>query len=476
MGVSGKFGGLRNDGQAGASFILPDHGLGLSKHLIFSHFFDSLMPSHRAIRYLLLVTILAAGFAVPGHAAEESSTGVPPTENATKEPGVKKGKKKKSADGGATTEGAVATEKKTSGGATASTDATPKKSGGGAGKKGGGAGGRGGGQVQPVEVTNITRRDLVETLQVVGSVGANETASIRPEMAGIIRSIQFEEGLPVKKGDLLLKIDDQELAAQVAQSKARFELAKQNLERARGLRETQSNTAADLDRSNSEFASAQADLRLLEVRLARTEIRAPFDGVVGSRVLSAGDFINTQSIVTTINDLSRLKAEFQVPERYVAKVKQGTPFTVKSTTGDASVTSKGEVYFVNSTVDRNTRSSEVKGYLTNPPPTVKPGMFAVFEIVLEVRKNALAVPEGAIFVDQRGPQLVVVRDQGGDKVVDFVPVKLGLRVKGVVEVIPMDGKIDERTQVVGAGVGSLPLFAGARVEARPLREEFRIDE
>lgn len=422
------------------------------------------------IRLAIVATVVAAAFTLPDHASfaasSEDTTTVPSGGSGGKR-GKKKGENVAAADDAAKTGTEIAAT------ATTGTEKKGTKKGGGTGAKGGGARG-GSGQIQPVEVTSLSRRDLIETLEVVGSLGANETASIRPEMAGIIRSVHFEEGYAVKKGDLLLKIDDQELQAQVDQSKARFELSKQNLARAESLQLTQSNTQADVDRARSEFASATADLRLLEVRAQRTQIKAPFDGVVGSRVLSPGDFINTQSIVTTINDLSRLKAEFQVPERYVAKVKQGTPFTLKSTTGDTSASAQGEVYFVNSIVDRATRSTEVKGYLTNPPPALKPGMFGVFAIVLEVRKNALAVPEGAIFVDQRGPQLVVVRSQGADKVVDFVPVKLGLRTKGVVEVIPTDGKMDERTEIVAAGVGSLPLFAGARVEVRPLKEEFRL--
>ena len=346
----------------------------------------------------------------------------------------------------------------------------------GAGAKGTGKGGRGGNsQVQAVEVTAISRRDLTETLRVVGSVGSNETASIRPEMAGIIREIRFVEGLPVKKGDLLVKIDDSELAAQLAQSKARFELAKQNLARADSLQQTLSNTQADVDRSRSEYAAAQADVDLLKVRIARTEIRAPFDGVAGSRTLSPGDYVNTLSIITTINDLSRLKAEFQVPERYVSKVRKGTPFTVKASTSSTEPSTRGEVYFVNSVIDRNTRASEVKGYLTNPTPALQAGMFAVIEVVLEVRKGALAVPEGAIFVDQRGPQLVVVREQNGQKVAAFVPVKLGMRAKGLVEVSALEGQLDERQLVVGAGVGALALFSGARLETRPLRQEFKIE-
>ena len=109
-----------------------------------------------------------------------------------------------------------------------------------------------------MEVTAISRRDLSETLNVVGSLAANEIATIKPEMNGLIRSIHFEEGQRVKKGDLLVKIDDSELQAQLAQSKARHDLARQNLERAENLRKTQSNTQADVDRARSEYAAAEA--------------------------------------------------------------------------------------------------------------------------------------------------------------------------------------------------------------------------
>jgi membrane fusion protein, multidrug efflux system len=351
------------------------------------------------------------------------------------------------------------------------------------GKKGGeggarsGRGGRGGtGQKQNVEVIAISRRDLSESLRVVGSLAANETAAIRPEMNGLIRSIHFEEGRRVKKGDLLVKIDDSELQAQLAQSKSRHELARLNLSRAENLRQTQSNTAADVDRSRSEFSAAEADIDLLKVRLARTEVRAPFDGIVEARTLSPGDYINTQSIITTINDLSRLKVEFQVPERYIGKVRRGTTFTVKSTTAGEQAAADGEVYFVNSVIDRNTRSSEVKGFLTKAPETVKAGMFAVIEIVLDVRKGALTVPEGAIFVDQRGPQLVTVVDGSDGKIAEFVPVRLGLRTKGMVEVSALKGELSEKQSIVAAGVGSLALFPGAKLEPRPLRAEFLTNE
>lgn len=349
---------------------------------------------------------------------------------------------------------------------------------GGGGRGGGSRGGArgGGGPAQPVEVTNLMRRDLSESLNVVGSLAANETATIRPEMSGLIRSIDFEEGKPVKKGALLVKIDDSELLAQRAQSQARHDLAQLNLARAENLRETQSNTQADVDRARSEFAAAQADLALLRIRLERTEVRAPFDGITAGRTLSVGDNVSPASVITTITDLSRLKVEFQVPERYVTKVRPGTKFAVKSTTFESAKPVQGEVYFVNAVSDRNTRSSEVKGYLTDPVPSLKAGMFATIELVLEVRKGALTAPEGAIMVDQRGPQLVMVTDQNGEKLAAFVPVNLGLRSRGLVEVSGVKGELTEQHVIVAAGVGSLALFPGTRLEPRPLRAEFRIGD
>lgn len=344
------------------------------------------------------------------------------------------------------------------------------------GKQSSGARGSRGGAAQPVEVTNLLRRDLSELLNVVGSLAPNETASIRPEMTGLIRAIHFEEGGRVKKGDLLIQIEDSELRAQLAQTEARHELAKLNLDRAENLRRTKSNTQADLDRANSEFAAAQAELALLRVRLQRTALKAPFDGIASSRAVSVGDFVNSSTTITTITDLSRLKVEFQVPERYLSKVKPGTTFVVKSSAVETDAPVRGEVYFVDSVADRATRSTEVKGYLNEPPPGLRAGMFALIELVLEVRKDALTVPEGAIMADQSGPQIITVREQGGDKVAAFVPVKLGLRSRGLVEIFAVRGTLSEADVVVAAGVGSLALFPGGKLQPRPLREEFQIQE
>lgn len=331
----------------------------------------------------------------------------------------------------------------------------------------------GGTQKQPVEVVAVQRRDLTDMLSVVGSLAANESAQIRPEIAGQVRAVMFNEGDRVTKGQLLMQIDDQELRAQLAQSEARFKLAELNLKRSQNLSEARSMSQAEADRFSSEHASALADLALLKIRLEKTAIKAPFDGVIGARTVSPGDYVTAQSAVTTIDDLSRMKIEFQVPERYVTKVHAGTPFVVRSSSANRAADFAGEVYFVASIIDRATRSSQVKGYLTSPSPGLKPGMFANVDLVLEVRQGALTVPEGAILTTPTGTIIVAVKEEGSDKVAEFVPVRTGLRSRGYVEVEALRGKLDEGRQVVASGVGALILFPGAKLDLRPFRADNR---
>jgi len=227
----------------------------------------------------------------------------------------------------------------------------------------------------------------------------------------------------------------------------------------------------------SEHASAQAALSLLRVRVAKTEIKAPFDGVVGARTISPGDYITAATVITTLDDLSRLKIDFQVPERFTSKVKSGTTFTVRAQTPLGEGRATGEVYFISSVIERSTRSSQVKGYVRENPAGFQPGMFAGIELVLEVHRGVLTVPEGAILSTPTGPQLIIVREQGGEKVADFVSVRLGLRERGLVEITPATpDSLSETNSVVASGVGALVLYPGIKLEPRPLRAEFRVGE
>ncbi len=339
------------------------------------------------------------------------------------------------------------------------------------------AGGGGSAQKQAVEVTKITKRDMVESLSLVGSLAPNETAQIRAEIAGQVRSVQFQEGDHVARDQVLLKIDDAELRAQMAQAEATFHLAELNLRRSENLIEARSMSQAEADRTRSEHASASAALSLLRLRVAKTDIKAPFDGIVGARTISPGDYITAATSITTLDDLSRLKVDFQVPERFTSKVRSGTTFTIRARTPAGETQAEGEVYFTASVIDRSTRSSQVKGYITGVPAGFQPGMFASIELVLAVHPGVLAVPEGSILTTPGGPQVIVVRDKGPDQVAEFVPVRLGLREKGLVEVTPLkNDALAEGDTVVASGVGALVLYPGLKLEPRPLRAEFRIGE
>ena len=333
-------------------------------------------------------------------------------------------------------------------------------------------------KAQVVEIVQVARRDLAETLSLVGSLAANESAEMRTEIGGIVRGIFFDEGQQVKAGDLLLKIDDAELRAQAAQVEARFNLAKLNVERSENLAESRTIPQSEADRARSEFAAAEAELSLIRLRLQKTEIRAPFDGVVGSRAISPGDYVTPAAVITRINDLKRLKIDFQVPERFLSKVRPGTVVrvTTRATSSkEVERTLSGEVYFVSATIDGAVRASEVKAVLTDTAPGLRPGMFANIELVLEEKSNVIVVPEAAILTNARGVQIITVDHSGGTPKAVFVPVTTGLRTAGVVEVTPTRGDLADGTEVVASGVGALILFPGAPVDPRPVREPFGLN-
>lgn len=320
-------------------------------------------------------------------------------------------------------------------------------------------------QVQPVEVMPIKLMPLRETVGLVGSIAANESAELRPEIPGVINSIDFEEGAVVKKGDILVKLDTREIEAQLAETRASFLLAEQNLKRNQSLLDDQAVSRLEVDAAVADHARLRAAIDLLEVKLAKSSITAPFDGVAGSRSLSVGDFVTSQSVITTVDDLSRLKVEMQVPERYLPNLKPGGTFTLRAATSAPDEDVTGEVYFVSPRIEEDTRSTLVKGYVKEPPPFLKPGMFANITLVLRVVENALVVPETAILSTARGTVLIVPAEKDGVIVAEFVPVKTGLRVPGYVQVSPVGPPIKAGDEIVSSGVGGLILFPGVKLKA-----------
>lgn len=317
---------------------------------------------------------------------------------------------------------------------------------------------------QKVEVVELVRADLSETLEVTGTLEANESVGIQPELAGIVREIAFEEGQKVEKGALLARIDDAELRAQVEEAEARADLARINRERADALASDGTLAQAELDRVRSEERATVAALELLRVRLARTRLTAPFSGVLGSRRLAAGDYVTPTSVLTTLDDLSALKVTFRVPERSIPQVKVGTRVTARVRVGanEQPVETEGEVFFVSASIDPSIRASEVKAILRSPPPELRPGMFAAVRILLATREQVLVVPEAALLSGQRGVQVIAVAEKDGEPVARYVTIETGLRVGGQVEIRPVAGEtLEPGTRIISSGAGALILFPGA---------------
>lgn len=313
----------------------------------------------------------------------------------------------------------------------------------------------------------LAREDLSETLEVTGSLEANESVAIQPELAGIVREIAFAEGQRVEKGALLARLDDAELNAQVAEAEARADLARINRGRAEALATDGTLAQAEIDRVRSEERSTVAALELLRVRLARTRLTAPFSGVLGARRLAVGDYATPASVLTTIDDLSALKVSFRVPERSIPQVQPGTRITARVRVGaeERAVQTEGEVFFVSASIDPSVRASEVKAILRNPPPALRPGMFASVRILLSTREQVLAAPEAALLAGATGVQVIAVAEKDGVPVARYVKVQTGLRAGGRVEIRPAEGeKLEAGERIVSSGAGALVLFPGAPLD------------
>ncbi len=320
---------------------------------------------------------------------------------------------------------------------------------------------------QKVEVVALVRDDLRDTLEVTGTLEANESVTIQPELSGLVREIAFAEGQRVEKGALLARLDDAELKAQVAEAEARADLARINRERADALATDGSLAQAEIDRVRSEERGTVAALELLRVRLARTRLVAPFAGVLGARRLAVGDYATPASVLTTLDDLSALKLTFRVPERSIPEVKPGTRVTARVRVGadEQAVETEGEVFFVSASIDPAVRASEVKAILRDPPAALRPGMFAAVRILLSTREQVLVAPEAALLAGARGVQVIAVEQKDGRPVARYVNVRTGLRVGGRVEIRPvLPDQLESGERIVSSGAGALVLFPGAPLD------------
>jgi membrane fusion protein (multidrug efflux system) len=305
----------------------------------------------------------------------------------------------------------------------------------------GGPGGPGG--PTPVEVVVVKPTAVQEDLQAVGSLRSNESVVLRPEVSGRIATIGFRDGQVVKKGQLLIGLDSTLNEAEVAQYRAEYDLALSNLKRSEDLARQKfiSSSAQETAASNAQVAEAR--LKLAQARLSKMKIISPFDGIVGIRGVSLGDYVKDGTDLVNVEDVRILKVDFRLPERSLSQIRAGQDVEVVA---DALPNERwqGQIEAINPRVDANGRSLELRGRLDNASGKLRPGMFVRVRVIVGER-NGLLVPEEAI-VPQGELFYVFKVVEGAAK---RVPVKIGVRRDAKVEIV--EG-ISAGDQVVTAGM------------------------
>jgi len=294
-----------------------------------------------------------------------------------------------------------------------------------------------GGQRMPaVEVAKVDAVTLIDETQSVGSLRSRQSVMLRPEVAGRIKQIFINDGQRVQKGQLLVQLDDQLQAAQLAQAKAELSIALANHKRNQELVAQNFISKRSLDESAAALDVAQAKLDLAAATLQRLKILAPFNGVAGLKQVSVGDYLKDGADIVNIEDLDAVLVDFRLPERFQAKIQPGqkTQLNIDALPGRPFA---AVVQAVDPLIDANGRSVGIRGCIDNRQQQLRPGMFARVKTVFGVRDKALMIPEEAI-VPQGGRTFVVKvipGDQPDVLVSQRVAVKVGVRQPGKVEIL-----------------------------------------
>jgi membrane fusion protein (multidrug efflux system) len=324
-----------------------------------------------------------------------------------------------------------------------------------------------GGGDWPVQAVVAPAREqpLNETLALVADLQAKESIEIRSELDARVTEINFAEGDAVEAGAVLARLDAGKLSAEVAEARARYELARQDYERGKTLVARKTISQQQFDQYRAALEAARAGLRLTGERRDDAVIVAPFRGLTGERHVSPGQYVDRGQLLSTLVQIDPLEVAFNVPERYVAQLAVGQKIEVK-TAAFPEQSFRGDVYFIAPALDPRSRTVLVKAYVGNADGRLKPGMYASLELTFRVRPAALVIPENA--VTYRGDATSVVVMNAEDRA-EFRPVKLGARLSGVVEIL--DGvKPGERVIVEG----HQKLAPGTRILVSPDSERYGI--
>ncbi|MBI2380267.1 MAG: efflux RND transporter periplasmic adaptor subunit [Gammaproteobacteria bacterium] len=282
----------------------------------------------------------------------------------------------------------------------------------------------------PVEAVTVQAETLSQRLKAVGSLRADEAVVVRPEIAGRLATIHFREGEAVKAGRLLFELDAEVLTAEAQRAEAERRLAQLEFERMSQLLKRKAGSRTDYDKAQAALRAAEAELALASAQLKKTRISAPFDGTLGLRQVSAGDYLAPGQDLVSLTASQSLKLDFRLPETELARVRPGQSLSLRV---DAYPDREfaGELYAVEPQIEAGGRALVLRARLANPEGLLKPGLFARVELEVARREGALRVPEEALLPGADG-SLSVFKIVDGKIVA--APVKTGRREDARVEI------------------------------------------
>ena len=279
-----------------------------------------------------------------------------------------------------------------------------------------------------VDVIIAQAQTVNDTIEVNGTVVSGEFVEIRPEISGRLTYLNIPEGKSVGKGTVLAKINDADLRAQLQKLQVQLDLAIKTKERNKKLLDIQGINEADYDIAESQENAIRADMAMLRAQLDKTVIRAPFSGEVGLRNVSNGAYVSQATIIATLQQATRMKVDFTVPENYSSLLKRGDNIVV-ALSGTALPRRRATITAIEPQISTDTRNILVRAELTEAGPGVNPGSFA--KVYLNAKStNSILIPTNAIIPEAKAKQVVVVKD-GKAK---FVQVVTGVRKEALVEI------------------------------------------
>ena len=265
---------------------------------------------------------------------------------------------------------------------------------------------KGKGGAIPAQIFVVNAAKFSNGIQAVGTLLANEEVDIVSEIVGKVVGVYFEEGKAVTKNQLLVKVEDTDLQAQLKRAEYQLKLVSERLERQKILLDKDAVSREEFDQVQTDYNILLADIELLKTKIDKTEIRVPFSGTIGFRNLSVGSYLQPNAIISHLSDQYKLKVEFSIPEKYASTSLVGKKILFKAESSDQEY--EAIVYAVDSKVDIATRTVVVRGMYNNTKGDFKSGMFVRLTLVTESSSNVILIPTEAIVPEMGGKKVWVV--------------------------------------------------------------------